>query len=64
VTLAESWLYYLIDHEFIWLPLDGKVPDRGDLTIQSQKGTFSLVWCPIGFAVVTAIHNGCKFNAG
>jgi hypothetical protein len=28
VILDESWFYYMIDHQVIELPRDGKVPDR------------------------------------
>jgi hypothetical protein len=37
VTLDESWFDYSTDHELIWLPPDGKVPDREHITIESRK---------------------------
>jgi histone-lysine N-methyltransferase SETMAR len=62
--MDESWFYHIINHELIWLPPHGKVPDRERITIESQKVMPSIVWGPKGFAVVTAIESGCKFNAG
>jgi hypothetical protein len=64
MTLDESWLYYTTDHEFRWFPPNGKVPDRERVTIQSKKVMLTIVWSPTGFAVVTALDNGWKFNAG
>jgi hypothetical protein len=37
VTLDESWFDCITDHEPIWLPPDGKVPDRERVTIQSKN---------------------------
>jgi hypothetical protein len=36
VTLDESWFYYITDHELIWLPPDGKVPDLERARVQSK----------------------------
>jgi hypothetical protein len=54
----------MTDHELLWLPIHGKVPDRERVTIQSRKVMLTIVCGPTGFAVVTAIKTGCKFNAG
>jgi hypothetical protein len=64
VTLNESCFYYITDHELIWLPPDGKVPDRECVTIESKKGMLTIVGGPTGFAMMSALENGCKFNAG
>jgi hypothetical protein len=56
--------YCIADHEFIWLPPDGKVSDRDRVTVQSKRVMFTIVRSLTGFAVVVAIENGCKFNAG
>jgi hypothetical protein len=64
VTLDESWFYYITDHELIWLPPDGKVPNRERITIESKKVILTIVWVPMGFTVVIVIKSGCKFNAG
>jgi hypothetical protein len=64
VTQDESWFYCITDHELILLLPDGKVPDRERVTIQSKKVILPIVWDSTGFAVVTAIESGCKFNMG
>jgi hypothetical protein len=64
VTLDESWFSYITDHELIWLPPHGKVPDLERVKIQSKKVIPTIVWVSTGFAVVTALDRGCKFNAG
>jgi predicted cupin superfamily sugar epimerase len=57
VTLDEFWFHYIIVHELIWLPPDGKVPDRERVTIQSKQGMLTIVRRPTGFAVVTALKS-------
>jgi hypothetical protein len=64
VTLDESWFYYITDHELIRLPPDGKVSDRERAAIRFEKVMLTIVCGPTGFAVVTALESGCKFNAG
>jgi predicted cupin superfamily sugar epimerase len=64
VTLDESWFYYITDHEPIWLPPDGKVPDRERITMESKKAMLTIVCGPTGFAVVTALESAYKSNAG
>jgi hypothetical protein len=36
VTMDEPWFYYVTDHELIWLPIGGKIPDRERITVQSK----------------------------
>jgi histone-lysine N-methyltransferase SETMAR len=64
LTLDKSWFHYITDHELRWLPPDGKVPNRERITIESEKAMLPIVWGPTGFAAVTALESGCKFNAG
>jgi hypothetical protein len=64
VTMDESWFDDMIDHEQIWLPHSGKVPDGECVIVQSKNVMLTIMWSPTGFATVTARDRGCKFNAG
>jgi hypothetical protein len=63
VTLDESWVSLSTDHELVWLRSDAKVPERERHTIQSKKLMLTIVWNPSGFHLISALPNGCKFNA-
>jgi hypothetical protein len=51
-------------HELVWLPRDGKVPDRERITTECKTVMLILVWDPTGFTEVVAIESRCTFNAG
>jgi hypothetical protein len=63
VTLDASWFYYIAYHEFTLHPHGGKVPDLARLTIQPNKVMLTIALDQTGFASVTALDSGCKFNA-
>jgi hypothetical protein len=63
VTLDESWFYFTTDHEQIWLPSEGRVPERERKMIQSPKLMLTIAWNPAGFHVIAFLPKGCKFNA-
>jgi hypothetical protein len=60
VTLDESWFDCITGHEPIWLPPDGKVPDRERVTIQSKNVMLTFAWGPTGFAGMTALKSGAN----
>jgi histone-lysine N-methyltransferase SETMAR len=63
VTLDESWFYLTTDHESIWLPEGGAVPERERHTIQSKKFMLTIVWNPSGFHLINILAKGCTFNS-
>jgi hypothetical protein len=63
VTLDESWFYFTKDHEQIWLPSEGRVPEKERKMIQSPKLMLTIAWNPAGFYVIAFLPKGRKFNA-
>jgi hypothetical protein len=52
VILDELWFYLKTDHEFIWLPLDGEIPERECHRVQSREMMFIIVWNLAGFHLI------------
>jgi hypothetical protein len=63
VSLDESWRYFSMDHERIWLTPGEPIPDREWHMIQSPKLMITIAWNPSGFHIVAVLLNGTKFNA-
>jgi hypothetical protein len=63
VTLDESWIYLFSEHDLMWTAPEEIVVDRERHTVQSPTLMLMIVWNPIGFHVLKALPNGCKFNA-
>jgi histone-lysine N-methyltransferase SETMAR len=63
VTLDESWFYLSTDHELIWFPADGKVPEMERHTVHSEKLMLMIVWNSSGFHLINVLSKGFKFNA-
>jgi hypothetical protein len=63
VTLDESWIYLFNEHDLMWTALGEIVIDRERHTVQSPKFMLTVVCNPIGFHVLKALPEGCKFNA-
>jgi hypothetical protein len=51
VTLDESWIYLLSEHDLMWTAPREIVVDRERHTVQSPKFMLTVVWNPIGFHV-------------
>jgi hypothetical protein len=51
VTLDESWIYLISDHDLMWTAPGEIVVDRERHTVQSPKFMLTAVWNPIGFHV-------------
>jgi hypothetical protein len=47
----------------MWLPSDGKVPEREHHTVQSEKLILTIAWNLSGFHVINCLSKGIKFNA-
>jgi hypothetical protein len=62
MTLDESWLYFPICHEQIWLRPDEEPPERARHTIQDQKIMVTITWNLLGFPVVDALPKRRIFN--
>jgi hypothetical protein len=62
VTLDESWFYFTIDHERIWLREGTEAPERERITVQSRKIMVIIVWNPAGFYRIVGLPKGMKFN--
>jgi hypothetical protein len=63
VTLDESWIYLLNEHNLMWTAPGEIVVDRERHTVQSPKSMLTVVCNPIGFHVLKALPKGRKFNA-
>jgi hypothetical protein len=63
VTLDESWIYVLSEHDTMWTALGEIVVDRERHTVQSPKFMLTVVWNPIGFHVLKTLPKWCRFNA-
>jgi hypothetical protein len=63
VTLDESWFYFNMDHQLIWLQPDEKIPERERRTMQSEKVMITAMWNPSGFHLFKLRSKGSKFNA-
>jgi hypothetical protein len=51
VTLDESWIYLLSEHDLMWTALGEIVVDMERHIVQSPKFMLTVVWNPIGFHV-------------
>jgi hypothetical protein len=63
ITLDESWFYFIIDYELIWLAQRQEIPERERHIMQSPKMTITIVWIPTGFRIVDILLKDSKFNA-
>jgi hypothetical protein len=62
VAFSESWFYFTINHERIWLP-EGTEASEGEwITVQSRKMMAAIVWNPTGFHRIVALPKEMKFN--
>jgi hypothetical protein len=63
LTGDESWFYYTIDHDHIWI-LDGEevlaIPRRA---ITSPKRMLAVFWSPLGFSLVEILPKGIHFDS-
>jgi hypothetical protein len=57
------WFYLNTDHKSIWLPADGKVPERERHRVQLEKLMLTVVWNPNCFHIINVLLKGIKFNA-
>jgi hypothetical protein len=63
VTLDESWIYLLSEHDLMWTVPGEIVVDRERHTVQSRKFMLTVVRNPIGFHVLETLPKERKFNA-
>jgi hypothetical protein len=63
ITVDESWFYFSMDHEQIWLRPDQEPPERAKHTIQDKKIRVTIAWNALGFHLVEALPKGRRFNA-
>jgi hypothetical protein len=63
VILDESWLYFTIDHERIWLSEGSEALERERIIVQSRKMTLTIVWNHTGFYRILALPKGMVFDA-
>jgi hypothetical protein len=63
VTLDESCIYLLNEHDLMWTAPGEIIVDKEGHTVQSPKFMLTIVWNPIGFYVLKALAKGRKFNA-
>jgi hypothetical protein len=62
ITLDESWIYLLSEHDLMWTTAGEIVVDMEQHTVQSPKFMLTIMWNPIGFHVLKALPKGRKFN--
>jgi hypothetical protein len=62
VTLDESWIYLLSEHDLMWTAPGDIVVDRERHTVQSPKFMLTVVWNLFGFHVLKTLPKGRKFN--
>jgi hypothetical protein len=60
VTLDESWIYLVSEHDLIWTAPGEIVVDMERHTVQSPKFMLTVVWNTIGFHVLKALPKGRK----
>jgi hypothetical protein len=63
VTLDESWFYFNVDHELIWLQPDEETPEGERHTVQSEKVMITIIWNPGAFHLIKLLPKGFKFDA-
>jgi histone-lysine N-methyltransferase SETMAR len=63
LTGDESWFYFAIDHDHMWLPEGAHAPTRPRRTIASPKRMLTVFWSPLGFSLVEILPKGERFNA-
>jgi hypothetical protein len=59
----ESWFFYLIEYEQMWLPQGEKAPTRARHIIAEPKVMIIIFWSPLGFPVIDAPSTGERFRA-
>jgi hypothetical protein len=64
LTGDESWFYFIINHDHIWLPGEALTPTGPRQTINTPKRTPARFWSPLGFPLVQLLLKGQHFNAG
>jgi histone-lysine N-methyltransferase SETMAR len=64
LTGGESWFYFAIDHDQMWVPEGAQAPTRPRRTIASAKRMLTVFWSPLGFPLVEILPKGEPFNAG
>jgi histone-lysine N-methyltransferase SETMAR len=62
LTGDESWFYFSIDQENIWLPEGIPIPTRPKKTIASPKRMLTVFWSPLGFPVIQCLPKGFRFT--
>jgi hypothetical protein len=63
MTGDESWFYYSMDHERIWIPEAATAPTRPKQTISSPEQMLIIFWSPLGFAVIKILPKGARVDA-
>jgi hypothetical protein len=54
----ESWFYYTIDHDHMWIPDGEEIPTRPRRTIASPKRMLAVLCSPLGFSLVEILSKG------
>jgi hypothetical protein len=62
LTGDESWFYFSIDHENIWLQDGVQIPTRPKKTISSAKRMLTVFWSSLGFSVIQSLPKGVPFT--
>jgi histone-lysine N-methyltransferase SETMAR len=63
LTGDESWFYFTINYDHIWLPDGALTPTRPRHTINTPKRMLTIFWSPLGFPLVQLLPKGQHFNA-
>jgi hypothetical protein len=63
LTGDESWFYFTIIHDHIWLPEEALTPIRPRQTINTPKRMITILGSPLGFPLVQLLPQGQHFNA-
>jgi histone-lysine N-methyltransferase SETMAR len=63
LTGDESWFYFNIDHDRIWIPETEPPPTRVRQTVSSLKRMLTIFWSPLGFPLVQLLPKGHHFDA-
>jgi hypothetical protein len=62
LTGDESWFYFSIDHDNIWLQDGVPIPTRPKKTISSPKRMLTVFWSPLGFPVIQSLPKRVRFT--
>jgi hypothetical protein len=63
LTRDESWLYYTINHDHMWIPDGEELPTRRKRTVPSPKRMLTIFWSPLGFSLVEILPKGIIFDS-